>query len=115
MQLTIDSDVTSEYVDGWALTLTISPSSDSAHFSWAPDGLESPETFEIRLGRNPLIEDAVAELRRAFEDFPRLDIIGAASWGYFHEQNCWRWAEGPWWAAVADLEAHLWPVIDSSY
>ncbi|MCZ1021369.1 hypothetical protein [Streptomyces noursei] len=112
MQLTIDTDVTSRYVRGWALVLTISPTNDSAHLAWSPSGYAESETFEIRLGRAPMSGQAIKELRRTFEEFSGLDDIREASWEYFHTQNCWHWADGPWWGAVADLEAQLWRVID---
>ncbi|MEU5186984.1 hypothetical protein AB0G83_07490 [Streptomyces klenkii] len=113
MQLTVDTDLTSRYADGWTLVLTLSPTNDSAALAWSPSGHAESETFEIRLGRAPLNETAIEELRRTFEEFPRLDDIRAASWEYFHDQNCWRWTDGPWWDAVANLEAQLWRVIDA--
>ncbi|MFF8619252.1 hypothetical protein [Streptomyces sp. NPDC015350] len=113
MQLAIDTDLTSHYAEGWAVTLTISPDSNSAHLAWSPSGREDSKTFTIRLGLDPLDAEAVEELRRAFEEFPGLDDIRAASWEYSHGQNRWRWAEGPWWGAVAALEARLYEVLDA--
>ncbi|MFH8257845.1 hypothetical protein [Streptomyces roseolus] len=115
MQLTIDHDVTSGYLPDYALTLTISPSSDSAHLAWTPDGLEEPQTFEIRLGRHPLTTRSLTEMRRTFEEFPERDVIRGAVWEYDHERSLWRWAAGPWWQAIAALEARLWPVVDSGF
>ncbi|MFD4397283.1 hypothetical protein [Kitasatospora sp. NPDC058478] len=113
MQLTVDTDLTQHYADEWALVLTISPTTDSAHLAWSPSDYAESQTFQIRLGRDPLNGKAINELGRTFEEFPGLDDIRAASWEHFHEQNCWRWADGPWWDAVADLEARLWSVVDA--
>lgn len=113
MQLTVDTDLASRPGDGWAVVLTISPASSSAHLAWSPSGYVESETFGIRLGTDPLRRDAVDELRHTFEVFDGLDSIHAASWEYFHEQGCWRWAEGPWWDAVARLEGRLRRVIDA--
>ncbi|MFD4394631.1 hypothetical protein [Kitasatospora sp. NPDC058478] len=113
MHLNIDTDLTTHYTDESAVVLTISPTTNSAHLAWSPSGYAESETFEIRLGRVPLTERAVEGLRDAIEEFPKLDIIGRASWEYSHEQDCCRWAEGPWWDAVADLEGRLWAVLDA--
>lgn len=109
MQLTVDTDLTSHYADGYALALIISPTANSAHLAWTPSGYAEDQTFDIRLGRDPLPSEAVAELRRTIEEFPRLAVIGDAAWEYGDS----RWAEGPWWEAIADLEGQLWGVIDA--
>ncbi|MFE6500787.1 hypothetical protein [Kitasatospora sp. NPDC057738] len=113
MHLTIDTDLTAHYADGWAVALTITPSTNSAHLAWSPSNYAETETFEIRLGRIALSKKAVEEMGRVIKEFPQFNIISAATWEYFHEQNRWRWAEGPWWDAVANLEGRLCAVLDA--
>ncbi|MFB7906602.1 hypothetical protein ACFC1T_09265 [Kitasatospora sp. NPDC056076] len=113
MELNVNPDVKQQYAPGWALTLTISPADDSAYLTWSPSGYAESETFEIRLGRDPLDAGTIARLRSAFEDFPALATIRGARWEYAHDQGCHRWADGPWHGAVADLEARLWGALEA--
>ncbi|MEV5203208.1 hypothetical protein [Streptomyces sp. NPDC053720] len=107
MQLIIDPSVTAPYASDWALMLTITPSTDSARLDWSPSGYEEDETFGFRLGRIPLTERMLDEIRGIFDGFERMDHILATRWEYFHEQGCWRWADGPWWDAAAEFEMRL--------
>ncbi|MEW1552209.1 hypothetical protein [Streptomyces tsukubensis] len=114
MELTIDSDVTEGYAEGWHLALTLSPSSGSAHLAWSPGGYGAGDAFEIRLGRDPLTEDQADEVQRRFETFPRFDAIAAAAagWHYAHDRDVWIFGNGPWSRALDELEGQLWEILD---
>ncbi|WP_030895400.1 hypothetical protein [Streptomyces sp. NRRL F-5053] len=107
MELNVEQDITRHYADGWMVTLTLVPSTGTAHLTWCPSDLGDPETFMIRLTPNPLTRAQLQSIERAFHTFEGLDAIAGAQWAYLHDQSRWGWESEEVRDIVDDLSSHI--------